>query len=174
MLSIWAMKCYSLGRQLAVVIRCLFTKQICLSFECKNESANSAWCFGQLWEFEIRCHFSFAPSQLQLEDMPGSFFFLPCIFSTFLPVSFSNSFSIFFRRLSSLFFRFFFFVLSRFLSIKDDWNLLPPRYLSSLKYLSLDDKISVSLSDSLLLCMLQFFFEFFLSFFFWFSFNCWF
>ena len=102
-------------------------------------------------------------------------FFLPCIFSNFLPVSCSNSFSIFLRRSSSFFFRFFFFVVSIFLSIKVDWNLLPGRYLCNSKYLSIDDKISVSLSDSLLLCCLHFVFSFWLVFFFfWFSFNCWF
>ena len=98
-------------------------------------------------------------------------FFLGCVFSTFLPVSFSNSVSISIRRLSSFFFRFFFFLLSTFLSIKVDWNLLPGRYLSNLKYLSIDDQIPVSLSDSLLCCCLHFF-SVFLSFvFFWFSFN---
>ena len=101
--------------------------------------------------------------------MEGSFF-LPYIFTAFLRASFSNSFSISFRRLWSFFFTFFFFVLSIFFSIKVDWNLVPTRYLSNFKYLSIDNEISVSLSHSLLPCCLHF-----LSFvFFWFSFSYWF
>ena len=36
------------GHKAGFGIPCLFTQQICLIFECKNESANSTGCFGQL------------------------------------------------------------------------------------------------------------------------------
>ena len=42
MLSIWAMHVLQSGETVGFGIPCLFTKQICLNFEWKNESANSA------------------------------------------------------------------------------------------------------------------------------------
>ena len=42
MLSIWGMHVLQSGQAAGFGIPCLFTKQICLIFECKNESANSA------------------------------------------------------------------------------------------------------------------------------------
>ena len=48
MLSIQAMHVLQSGKTAGFGIPCLFTKQICLVFEWKNEFANYASCFGQL------------------------------------------------------------------------------------------------------------------------------
>ena len=42
MRSIWAMHVLQSGQTAGFGIQCLFTKQICLILECKNESNNSA------------------------------------------------------------------------------------------------------------------------------------
>ena len=42
MLSIWGIHGLQSGQKAGFGIPCLFTKQICLNFEWKNESANSA------------------------------------------------------------------------------------------------------------------------------------
>ena len=125
--SMRPMQVWHSGQIAGFGIPCLFTKQICSNLGFKNDSANCAWDFKNLWDFDIKCCFSFTSPNLQLSDMQGSISVLPWIFSTFLPVSFLNSLSISFRRLSSFFFRCFFFVLSTFLSITVDWNLLPGR-----------------------------------------------
>ena len=46
MLSILAMHVLQSGQTAGFGIPCLFTKEICLIFESKNESASSARCFG--------------------------------------------------------------------------------------------------------------------------------
>ena len=98
---------------------CLFSKQICLIFECKNESANCViYAWWTLMRFWHKVSLQFQTFKSTTLHMQGNFCFLPCILSIFLPVRFSNYFSIFFRRLSSLFFSFFFIVPSTFLSIK--------------------------------------------------------
>ena len=114
-LFMWAMHVWHSGEIADFGIPCLFTKKICLFFY-----------FQMILIIlrDIRCCFSFTPSNLQISDMQSSFF-LPRIFSTFLSVSFSNFLSVFFKRLSSFFFSFFFWHYQQFLSIKVDWNLLP-------------------------------------------------